>query len=402
MALLLAYNTNGLCHHRPADALRVLADLGYGGVAVTPDVGTLDPLGDWQLEAERLGELARSLGLVLSLESGARYLQDPWNKHGPSLLDPDPAQRRRRLELLQRHVDLAVALGARGLSVWAGAAPGGLRGDPPRSVVEEVAVQSVASAAQSPGRPAAQPADDRQPLSALLGWPRQRPVRAAASPAASAAPAATPAPAASGVSAPAPAASLGSSADSSLGGAASAVSAPLPATISAPSQPGHAKPPSSPEAAALERCWEHLTAGLTELLAYAAERQLPLWFEPEPGMFIERPAGYRVLCERLGSAGKELGLTLDVGHCHCTRDLPVARIINEFAPQLRHIHLADIRGNEHVHLPFGQGDLDLPAVVQALQQLNFTGLCAVELSRDSHRGPLAAREALTALRAAGA
>jgi hypothetical protein len=50
VALRFAYNTNGLAHHRPADALRLLADLGYAGAAVTPDVGALDPLGDWHAQ----------------------------------------------------------------------------------------------------------------------------------------------------------------------------------------------------------------------------------------------------------------------------------------------------------------------------------------------------------------
>jgi sugar phosphate isomerase/epimerase len=289
VALRFAYNTNGLAHHRPADALRLLADLGYAGAAVTPDVGALDPLGDWHAEAGRLRSLAERLGLALTLESGARYLLDPHRKHAPSLLDPDPAQRRRRRELLLAHLELAEALGCPGLSIWAGQAPGGLCGD------------------ASPGR-------------------------------------------------------------------------------------------SDPQA--LEALWSRLSEELSALLEAGAQRGVALWFEPEPGMFIERPSGYRLLRQRLGPPGEHLGLTLDVGHCLCTGDLPVARVIAEQARFLRHVHLADIRGGVHQHLPFGQGDLDLRETLAALAEADFCGLCAVELSRDSHRGPEAAAEALAALQAA--
>lgn len=39
--MILGYNTNGFAHHRLADAVEVIAELSYGGVAVTPHYGAL-------------------------------------------------------------------------------------------------------------------------------------------------------------------------------------------------------------------------------------------------------------------------------------------------------------------------------------------------------------------------
>lgn len=156
----------------------------------------------------------------------------------------------------------------------------------------------------------------------------------------------------------------------------------------------------APGAAPCEQEWANLCAGIDALLAHARGSDVRIAFEPEPGMFIERPAGYVELKRRLGARGADLGLCLDVGHCLCTGDLPVSKVIAQFRGELLHVHLDDIRAGRHEHLMFGEGDLDLRDVLGALLQTNYTGLAAVELSRDSHRGADAARIAIERLRSA--
>jgi sugar phosphate isomerase/epimerase len=39
----------------------------------------------------------------------------------------------------------------------------------------------------------------------------------------------------------------------------------------------------------------------------------------------------------------------------------------------------------HIHLPFGEGDMDVPAILAALDEVGFDRLVCVELSRESHR-----------------
>lgn len=273
----LGYNTNGLAHHRPLDALRLLAELGYEAVSVTPDVGRLDPLEPDPALVEDLRDWSDELGLELSVETGARFVLDARRKHFPTLLEHEASDRARRVEFLKRSVDLAAELGAGVCSLWSGAAPAGL--------------------------------DD-------------------------------------------------------------------------------------------DRAWEFLCAGLREVLAHGSERGVQIGFEPEPGMFVERPDGYLELLERLGSDGDTLGLCLDVGHLLCTGDLPVPDVIAELAPRLVHVHLDDIADGVHEHRMFGEGSLDLAGTLHALVECGFDGIAAVELSRDSHRGAWAAEEALSRIRAA--
>jgi sugar phosphate isomerase/epimerase len=118
--MYLAYNTNGLAHHRLDDALRMLADLGYEGVALTPDVGHLDPFkteeGDWEKARHLLDELR----LKCVVETGARYVLDPRRKHWPNLVSPDPADGIRRLNFYRRCLKQARVLGAELISIWSG------------------------------------------------------------------------------------------------------------------------------------------------------------------------------------------------------------------------------------------------------------------------------------------
>tara|TARA_R110002126_G_scaffold6119_9_gene32245 strand:+ start:14795 stop:15667 length:873 start_codon:yes stop_codon:yes gene_type:complete len=121
----LGYNTNGLAHHRLPDAFRLLADLGYRGVAITPDVAGLDPKHLRDGEVDGLARLAQQLDLELAIETGARFLLDPTRKHGPNLLDASAEGRARRVDFYKDCVDLAAGLGAPLISLWSGAAHDG-------------------------------------------------------------------------------------------------------------------------------------------------------------------------------------------------------------------------------------------------------------------------------------
>lgn len=274
MSLRFAYNTNGLQSHRLEDALALLADNGYDGVALTLDVMHLDPLRAGPGDVAAAQRLLRRLRLACVVETGARYVLDPRRKHHPALDDPDPVARLRRLDHLRRCLEVAAELQAEALTLATGPAPAG--GDP--DVVHALRVEA-----------------------------------------------------------------------------------------------------------------------LRELCARGQELGVTVSLEPEPGHGVDTLAGWRALHDDVPG----LGLTLDVSHVSLVEpEGTPAEAIAAHAAHLTVVHLEDAPRGRHEHVPFGEGDLDLPTTLAALAASGFQGLCAVELSRHSHRGHELPAASLAALRAA--
>ncbi|MFJ3929032.1 MULTISPECIES: sugar phosphate isomerase/epimerase family protein [unclassified Streptomyces] len=279
MTLRLGYGTNGLADLRLDDAIGLLADLGYDGVGLTLDHMHLDPLAPGL--AHRTARVAKALGrrgLTCAVETGGRYVLDPRRKHAPSLLDPDPDARSRRVDLLLRAVRVAADLGAHAVQCFSGTAP--------------------------PGTP-------------------------------------------------------------------------------------------------VSLAWERLGRSLAPVVTAADEHRVPLAVEPEPGHLLDTLAAFHRLRALMGRPGV-LGLTLDIGHCLCVEPRSPAACVREAAPWLRHVQIEDMRRAVHEHLPFGEGEVEFPPVLEALRSSRYEGLVAVELPRHSHAGPRMAGEAITFLRRHGA
>ena len=270
MTLRFAYNTNGTANHRLDDAIRLIKDAGYDGVALTLDIHHLDPFAEnWVVEADRVGSLLEKLGLGSVIETGARFLLDPTAKHEPTLVTADAAGRTRRIGFLKRAVDIAQVLKSEAVSFWAGV---------PKPGVDRAEAH---------------------------GW---------------------------------------------------------------------------------------LVEGLSEVAAYAEEKGVVAALEPEPGMLIETLDDFRSLDL------PNLRLALDTGHCLVTGERDPAAAVHEFAACLGTVAIEDMRRGEHVHLPFGEGDMDVPAVLDALDTIGFEKLVCVELSRESHRADVMVPQALDFLR----
>lgn len=270
MSLRFAYNTNGAANHRLDDALSLIADAGYDGVALTLDIHHLDPFAeDWAQAAERVRGRLYGLNLGSVIETGARFLLDPRAKHEPTLVTADAGGRARRVAFLHRAIDIAAILGSEAVSFWAGVPKPGV----------------------DPGQ--------------ARGWLRD---------------------------------------------------------------------------------------GLEQVVAYAAERRVVAALEPEPGMLIETLDDYAALDVH------GLRLALDTGHCLVTQEREPAAAVKEFADRLGTVAIEDMARGTHIHLPFGEGDMDVPGVLDALEAIRFDKLVCVELSRESHRADRMIPDSLRYLR----
>ncbi|MFF7123958.1 TIM barrel protein [Streptomyces sp. NPDC008240] len=142
-----------------------------------------------------------------------------------------------------------------------------------------------------------------------------------------------------------------------------------------------------------EQAWQRLEEGCAQALAEAERAGVDLAFEPEPGMLVEDLAGYRRLLRALGGH-ERFRLTLDIGHCRCLEPWPEARCVELAADRLAHVQIEDMRRGVHEHLPFGEGEMDFPPILQALRAAHYTGLVSVELPRHSHAAAATARRSI--------
>jgi sugar phosphate isomerase/epimerase len=139
-----------------------------------------------------------------------------------------------------------------------------------------------------------------------------------------------------------------------------------------------------------------LSDALIDVLRHAEQRNATVALEPEPGMLIDTLDSYEQLQMTLESRqplSSRLGLTLDIGHLHCQKEIPISEKIWRSAGHLATVHVEDMRMGVHDHLMFGDGEIDFPPVIAALAQIRYDGLLSVELSRHSHEGPAAAQRA---------
>ncbi|HEX6955464.1 MAG TPA: sugar phosphate isomerase/epimerase family protein [Agromyces sp.] len=126
---VLGYGTNGFADHPLDAALDVIGAYGYGAVALTLGHPHFDALADgWLDRAIALRDDLQRRGLRVVVETGGRFVLDPFRKHRPNLLD-DESEAAARVGFLVRAIEVAEVLGADCVSLWAGVRPAAVEAD---------------------------------------------------------------------------------------------------------------------------------------------------------------------------------------------------------------------------------------------------------------------------------
>ncbi len=143
--------------------------------------------------------------------------------------------------------------------------------------------------------------------------------------------------------------------------------------------------------------------GLRDEFLRQLERQLvraealgvTLALEPEPGLLVHGTDDMLALTERMGS--ERLRVNLDLGHAFLTEpDLP--ETIRRLSELIVCAHIEDMPRGEHRHLVPGEGDMDLPEVLVALEGIGFDGWLTVDLFDIADTPDEAAAASLTRMR----
>jgi sugar phosphate isomerase/epimerase len=121
--MLLGFSTNSIGDVDPLAAVPVLRDLGYRSLAITLDHHTLHPESpDLATRIDRWRTALAAAGMASVVETGARHLLDPREKHEPTLVSATREGRERRVAFTCGAIDIAAELGAACVSLWSGVA----------------------------------------------------------------------------------------------------------------------------------------------------------------------------------------------------------------------------------------------------------------------------------------
>jgi inosose dehydratase len=93
--------------------------------------------------------------------------------------------------------------------------------------------------------------------------------------------------------------------------------------------------------------------------------------------------GPKDVYDRIKDRDKRMGLCIDIGHAMRAGTKP-EKAIKEFKDRLFDLHIKDvsIAAKDGKAIEIGRGVIDFPAVVEALRDIKFQGVCSIEFEKD--------------------
>ncbi len=141
--------------------------------------------------------------------------------------------------------------------------------------------------------------------------------------------------------------------------------------------------------------WERMVSRTRELVQAAEAAGVTLAQEFEPGFIVGCTADLHRLFAAIPSP--RLQANLDLGHVFLCDPDPMAAIAG-LRGRIVHGHIENMARGVHCHLPPWRGDMDLPAYLQALVDIDFDGPLALDLYNEDYAA--VSPRALRTLRAA--
>ena len=87
--------------------------------------------------------------------------------------------------------------------------------------------------------------------------------------------------------------------------------------------------------------------------------------------------------DRISKMDERMGLCLDIGHAFRAGAKPEKAVI-DYAPRIFDLHIKDVTAAkaDGKAIEFGRGAIDFVALIQALRQIKFKGVCSIEFEKD--------------------
>ena len=124
------------------------------------------------------------------------------------------------------------------------------------------------------------------------------------------------------------------------------------------------------------RAWRTNLRSLHWLLRYAGEYGVECLMEnvPNPTPYLLVTLDDFLLFHE--EMNPPMGYVLDVAHAHLLGE--ELDFIEALGPHIRHVHVSDNHGQSDDHLPLGEGDINWPRVLDALDDQGYQGWLVVE------------------------